>query len=173
MGRACSSHGIGLTTWSENLNVRTTWGGRTEQEQIQFTQHLRLWDGFMWSRIGFSVVTTVINFRRHSLSSSVTISFLRKITLHVISDVRNYGLGPLLMPNSLLQYAVHFPVHLRFRKVISMRYVIRKSFLSTGLDKTRGFLEVQAPMIFRESAHEGGKVVSPMHQSPLALMQEP
>jgi len=37
----------------------------------------------------------------------------------------------------------------------------------TGLDRTLGFQEVEAARIYRKSAHEGGKVVSPAHRPPL------
>jgi len=36
----------------------------------------------------------------------------------------------------------------------------------TGLDRPRGFQEVEAPR-FPDNRHEGGKVVSPMHWLPL------
>jgi len=36
-----------------------------------------------------------------------------------------------------------------------------------GLDRPLGLQEVEAPRISRHSAHEGGKVVSHMHWSPL------
>jgi hypothetical protein len=35
------------------------------------------------------------------------------------------------------------------------------------LDRPIGLQEVEAPIISRKSAHEGGKVVSPMHRQPL------
>jgi hypothetical protein len=37
----------------------------------------------------------------------------------------------------------------------------------TGLDRPLAFQEVEAPRISRQSAHEGGKVVSPTHWPPL------
>jgi hypothetical protein len=37
----------------------------------------------------------------------------------------------------------------------------------TGLDRSLGFQEFLAPRICRQSAHEGGKVVSPTHRPPL------
>jgi hypothetical protein len=37
----------------------------------------------------------------------------------------------------------------------------------TGLDRPRGLPEVGAPRIFRQSAHEDSKVVSPTHRPPL------
>ena len=37
----------------------------------------------------------------------------------------------------------------------------------TGLDKPRGFQEVEAPRISTQFAHEGGKVVSQTHWQPL------
>ena len=47
-------------------------------------------------------------------------------------------------------------------------------FLSTGLRQVKrslyrplGLQEVEAPRIFRQSAHKGGKVVSPTDRSPL------
>jgi hypothetical protein len=36
-----------------------------------------------------------------------------------------------------------------------------------GMDRPLGFQEVEAPRISRQSAHEGGKVVSPTHSTPL------
>ena len=45
-----------------------------------------------------------------------------------------------------------------------------KSFqisLITGLDRLLGLQEVEAPRVFRQSAHEVGKVVRPTHQPPL------
>jgi hypothetical protein len=36
-----------------------------------------------------------------------------------------------------------------------------------SLDRTVGLLEVEAPTIFGQSAHEGGKVVNPAHRPPL------
>jgi hypothetical protein len=41
------------------------------------------------------------------------------------------------------------------------------SFPITGLDRPLGFQEVGAPRISRQSAHEGGKVVSPTHRPSL------
>jgi hypothetical protein len=37
-------------------------------------------------------------------------------------------------------------------------------FPATGLDRSLGFQQVEAPRISRQSAHDGGKVVSPMHR---------
>jgi hypothetical protein len=37
----------------------------------------------------------------------------------------------------------------------------------TGLERPQGLQEVQAPKIFRQSAHEGDKVVSRTHRPPL------
>jgi hypothetical protein len=37
----------------------------------------------------------------------------------------------------------------------------------TGLDRPLELQELEAPRISRQSAHEGGKVVSPIHQPPL------
>ena len=42
-----------------------------------------------------------------------------------------------------------------------------RSYPCTGLDKPIGFQEVEAFRISRQSAHEGGKFVSPKHRSPL------
>ena len=42
-----------------------------------------------------------------------------------------------------------------------------KSNTITGLDRPLGVQQVEAPRIFRQSAHEGGKVVNPTHQAPL------
>ena len=37
----------------------------------------------------------------------------------------------------------------------------------TGLDRSLGLQETEAPRISRQSAHEGGKVFIPMHRPPL------
>jgi hypothetical protein len=42
----------------------------------------------------------------------------------------------------------------------------------TGLDRPLGFQEFEAPRIARQSAHEGGKVVSPPHRPPLSPRRE-
>jgi hypothetical protein len=42
-----------------------------------------------------------------------------------------------------------------------------QSYPITGLDKSVGLQEVEAHRISRQSAHEGGKVVSPTHRPPL------
>ena len=39
----------------------------------------------------------------------------------------------------------------------------------TGLDRSRGLLEVEAPRIFRHSEHEGDKTLSPTHRPPLLI----
>jgi hypothetical protein len=44
---------------------------------------------------------------------------------------------------------------------------------STGLDRPLGFQEVETPRLSRRSAHECGKVVSPMHRPPLPLKRYP
>jgi hypothetical protein len=48
-----------------------------------------------------------------------------------------------------------------------MNYVVLQSdhtsYPITGLDRPLGFQEVETPRISRQSAHEGGKAVSPMH----------
>ena len=41
------------------------------------------------------------------------------------------------------------------------------TYSCTGLDRPRGVQEAEIPRIFRHSAHEGGKVVSPTHRPPL------
>jgi len=41
------------------------------------------------------------------------------------------------------------------------------SYPCTGLNRPLGFHEVRAPVISRQSAHKGGKAVSPTHQPPL------
>jgi hypothetical protein len=47
------------------------------------------------------------------------------------------------------------------------KYRNRKSHPYTGLDRPIGLQEVGAPRISRQSAHEGGKVVSFRDQPPL------
>ena len=42
-----------------------------------------------------------------------------------------------------------------------------KTYTYTGLDRSLGLQEVEAPSIPRQSAHEGGNVVSPTHRPPL------
>jgi hypothetical protein len=42
-----------------------------------------------------------------------------------------------------------------------------KAIPITGLDRPLGLQEVEARRISRHLAHEGGKVVSPMHRLPL------
>ena len=37
----------------------------------------------------------------------------------------------------------------------------------TGLDRSTGFREFEAPKMYTQSAHEGGRVVSPTHRPPL------
>jgi len=44
---------------------------------------------------------------------------------------------------------------------------------STGLEKPLGFQEVEVPRTSRQSAYEGGKVVSPTHRPPLAARRYP
>jgi hypothetical protein len=43
----------------------------------------------------------------------------------------------------------------------------RQSYPTTGLHRPLVVQEVKAPKISRQSAHEGGKVVSPTHRPPL------
>ena len=43
----------------------------------------------------------------------------------------------------------------------------RLSSPCAGLERTWGFQDVEFPTIYRQSAQEGGKVVSPMHRPPL------
>ena len=49
--------------------------------------------------------------------------------------------------------------------------VYRLSYTITGLDKPRWFQEVEAPVIFRHSSYEGGKLVSPTYR-PYSLPRE-
>jgi len=44
----------------------------------------------------------------------------------------------------------------------------RCNYPFTGLDRSLGILEVEAPRISRQSAHENGKVFSPKHRPPLS-----
>ena len=46
-------------------------------------------------------------------------------------------------------------------------FYVSKSNLITGLDRLLGSQEVEASRFFRQSAHEGGKVVSATHRPPL------
>jgi len=43
----------------------------------------------------------------------------------------------------------------------------------TGLDRPLGVKEVEAPIISSQSAHEGGKVLSPSHLPPLTPRRYP
>jgi hypothetical protein len=43
----------------------------------------------------------------------------------------------------------------------------------TGLDRPLGFQEAETPRISRQSAHKGGKAVSPKHRPPLATRRYP
>jgi hypothetical protein len=54
-------------------------------------------------------------------------------------------------------------------KVVELWFCVLqdKAVPLTGLVRPWGFQEVQAPRISRQSAHEGGKVVSPTHRPPL------
>jgi hypothetical protein len=45
-----------------------------------------------------------------------------------------------------------------------------KNYPITGLGRLLGLQEVEAPRIFRHSAHEGGKVVSPTQPSEMLLV---
>jgi len=43
-----------------------------------------------------------------------------------------------------------------------------KGYAITGLNRPLGIQEVKAPIIFRKSAHERGKVANSTHQPPLS-----
>jgi hypothetical protein len=43
----------------------------------------------------------------------------------------------------------------------------------TGLNRNLGLQKVEAPRLSRQSSHEGGKVVSPKHRSPLPSRTHP
>jgi len=47
-----------------------------------------------------------------------------------------------------------------------------QSYLITGLDRLLWLQEVEAPRVFRQSAHEVGKVVRPTHLPPAPHPQE-
>jgi len=49
---------------------------------------------------------------------------------------------------------------------------LKKLFLS-GLERPLGLQKVEVPKISRQSAHEGGKVVSPTHQPLLPARRHP
>ena len=51
-----------------------------------------------------------------------------------------------------------------FRLIQKVIFMYRQNNSITGLDRPRGFQDVEAP---RQSAYEGGKVVSPTHWPPL------
>jgi hypothetical protein len=53
-------------------------------------------------------------------------------------------------------------------------YPIKKySYPCTSLDRPWRLQEVEAPSIFRQFAHEDGKVVRPTHQLPLPFKENP
>jgi hypothetical protein len=60
----------------------------------------------------------------------------------------------------------------KFFRPLSVPYQ-QKQKVMQSLDRPLGFQEVQAPTISRHSAHEGGKVVSPMHWPPLPPRRYP
>ena len=66
---------------------------------------------------------------------------------------------------SFLYKTVFLPLPRTFPLLLSLNYTW------TGLDKPQGFQQVEAPRIFRQSAHECGKVVSPKHRPPLPPME--
>ena len=51
--------------------------------------------------------------------------------------------------------------------VIGYGLIMGESCPITDLDSPLGLQEVQAPRIYSQSAHEGGKVVSPTYRPPL------
>jgi hypothetical protein len=57
-----------------------------------------------------------------------------------------------------------------FLPLISMETYI---YPSKGLDRPLGLQEAETPRISRQSAHEGGKAVSPTHRPPLSLGESP
>jgi hypothetical protein len=52
-------------------------------------------------------------------------------------------------------------------------HAVKASSPYKGLHRPLGLQEVEAPRISRQSAHEGGKVISPMHQPPLPSRRYP
>jgi hypothetical protein len=68
-------------------------------------------------------------------------------------------------------YFIGLDMHLLIHEQIYLYQ--NKSYPCTGLNSSQGLQEVLAPTIFRQSAHEGGKVVSPIHQPPLPLEKIP
>ena len=47
-----------------------------------------------------------------------------------------------------------------------------KRYLITGLERPLGFRELETPWIFKQTAYESGKVVSPTHRPPLLSMKD-
>jgi len=45
--------------------------------------------------------------------------------------------------------------------------MLRQTYPHTDLDRQLGMLEIEAPRISRQSAHESGKVFSPTHRPPI------
>jgi hypothetical protein len=61
----------------------------------------------------------------------------------------------------------HTHTHTHKSKQHYLHQVTKTSNPITGLDRPWGFQEVKAPRFLRQSAHEGGKVVSSTHRPPL------
>jgi hypothetical protein len=51
--------------------------------------------------------------------------------------------------------------------VLTVLVYLFKSYPTKGPDKLLGFQESEVPRISRQSAHKGGKVVSPKYRPPL------
>jgi hypothetical protein len=51
--------------------------------------------------------------------------------------------------------------------IINVLLMVKSYKVKQSLDRPLGFQEVEGPRISRQSALEGGKVVSPMHRPPL------
>jgi hypothetical protein len=69
-------------------------------------------------------------------------------------------------------YLVFKPTQLYYVLHFEGPILLQGSNRYTGLDSPLKLQEFEAPRIFRQSAHQGGKVVSPTHRSPLHLPQE-
>ena len=55
----------------------------------------------------------------------------------------------------------------RTRDLPVCRLILNTSYAIICLDRHLGLQEVEAPIISRKSAHEGGKIVSPTHRQSL------
>jgi hypothetical protein len=84
--------------------------------------------------------------------------FWDKLLGYCLKTVMNTGIV-------LLVYQLFKEALILWMSDVSERFLY--SYPITGLDRPLGLQEVEAPRISRQSAHEGGKAVSPTHRPPL------